>query len=126
MLRWFCFGVAILLVAGVVSTAHASQYNAGATALWNDSSGRAHVAIGYSAGATGQAAVNGAIAQCEKMGGQSCRVLGPYDSGCFYLTVGNRTGGTTWGSGATREEAMQKCQEGGYVCDPPIGGCVGP
>jgi hypothetical protein len=125
-MRWFWFGLAILLASSFVSTAHAAQYNAGATALWNDSSGRAHVAIGYSAGATGQAAVNGAIAQCQIKGGQNCRVLGPFDSGCFYLTVGNRAGGTTWGSGATQAAAMQKCQEGGYVCDPPIGGCVGP
>jgi hypothetical protein len=125
MIRWFGFGLAILLACGVVSAAQAYQYNAGATSLWHDSSGRAHVAIGYSGGSTGQAAVNGAVAQCEKAGGSSCKVLGPYDYGCFYLTVGNKSGGTTWGSGPSREIAMQKCQEGGYDCDPPIGGCVG-
>ncbi|HEY1735903.1 MAG TPA: DUF4189 domain-containing protein [Methylovirgula sp.] len=101
-------------------------YGAIATATWNDSSGAAYVASGigwnYS---TPDLAANGAVSQCQGYGGQGCTVVGTFaNGGCGYVTTGTNANGVKWGVGATPQEALSQCQDGGYTCNPPAGGCT--
>jgi tetratricopeptide (TPR) repeat protein len=96
---------------------------AGAASIWKVR-GKTKVAAGYGTGPTSDEAARDATARCQRAGGTNCKVLGPYNSGCFYVTVGSNRRGVSWGSGATQERASEGCSRGGYTCKTPSGGCV--
>jgi hypothetical protein len=102
-------------------------YGAIATALWNDSSGAAYVAsgIGWNYDSANDAS-NAAIAQCQGYGGGSyCKVVGTFSNGgCGYVTTGTNASGVRWGIGGTAQDALDQCQQGGFTCKTPVGGCT--
>jgi hypothetical protein len=100
-------------------------WNAIATATWNAPDGTAMVAGGYSgAQPSGQAAVASATQQCQGAGGQGCQPHGPWNSGCVYVILGQNATGVAWWSNDTPQAVTQACQQAGYQCNAPIGGCV--
>lgn len=92
-----------------------------------DGNGR-HVGVGFSGQRNSrQDAENGALAACRKFGrGVRCREAHAVNVGCLYIVPGARSGGVTWGRGATRDAALSECRRGGYNCrsDRILGGCV--
>jgi len=102
-------------------------YGAIAAALWNDSSGAAYVATGVAYNyPSGPDASNAAIAQCQGYGGGSyCTTVGTFSNGgCGYVTTGTNSTGVRWGIGPTPQDATNQCQQGGFTCKEPVGGCT--
>jgi hypothetical protein len=66
-----------------------------------------------------------AIEKCQEQG-VNCSVVGTFDTGCGYITVGhNDRGGVGWGSGPTAQRAYDNCQNQGLECKTQtIGGCI--
>ncbi|WP_350356501.1 DUF4189 domain-containing protein [Methylocystis iwaonis] len=95
-----------------------------ATARWNDINGRARSAVGFAEGQSASAASAEAIRQCQERGGRGCATLGTYDNGCFFVTIGVRSGSVSIGTGSTRQRSIENCENEGYICQKPIGGCV--
>jgi hypothetical protein len=122
--RLFC-GLVATLVVIAPATSFAEDWNAVAAATWNAPDGSANVAAGYSgAQPSGQAATNAAMQQCQTQGGQGCKAYGPWNSGCVYITVGQNATGVAWWANDTAQAVSQACQQAGYTCPPPVGGCV--
>jgi hypothetical protein len=92
-----------------------------------DSKGR-NVGVGYSGHTTSRsAAEDEALRACNGYGkGVRCREAFAVSNGCLYIVPGSRSGGVTWGRGATTEFALDQCRRGGYTCDRKrvVGGCV--
>lgn len=102
-----------------------TQWLATAQSMWRDRKGLAHVAVGFSGTAeTADAASAAAIQACKKAGGRGCKVIGPFSTGCLYITTGQSKKGVAYGSGATPEAAATSCRKQGYKCQKPIGGCL--
>ena len=90
-----------------------------------DAGGTGHVGVGWAMDSDGTAAQKTALAQCQKQGVHSCKIVDIYNEGCGYITTGNNgIGGYGWGTGATAERAVQVCASQGLACQKPIGGCV--
>jgi Domain of unknown function (DUF4189) len=87
-----------------------------------------NVGVGYSGHRNSeQDAETTALAACRKQGrGVRCKEAHAVNVGCIYIVPGSRTGGVTWGRGATRDAALNECRRGGYTCNSNrvIGGCV--
>jgi hypothetical protein len=84
-----------------------------------------HVAIGYSGvRQTADDARASALDACRSAGGQDCKPIGAWNSGCLYITTGTSSNRAGWGSGASIDAALKKCRAYGFSCKKPIGGCV--
>jgi uncharacterized protein DUF4189 len=104
--------------------APSTRWNSVASAIWHVR-GRVRVAIGYSgARASDDDAKSNALEACRNAGGQGCKALGAWNSGCVYITTGHTGTRAGWASGATSEAALTKCRGNGFTCKTPIGGCV--
>lgn len=93
-----------------------------------DGSGK-NVGVAYSGGAHGSkiAAEDAAISACNRYGrGVLCREAFAVSTGCLFIAPGGRSGGVTWGRGATRALALEECRRGGYTCNTGrvVGGCI--
>lgn len=92
-----------------------------------DGNGR-NVAVGYSGHQNSKIdAEDAALRACNGYGrGVRCRSPVARSTGCLYIAPGSRNGGVTWGSGATRDVALNECRRGGYNCpsNKLVGGCV--
>jgi hypothetical protein len=130
MSRWrlLCGFLGMLLV--LIPTATPAQqatnlWMAVAAATWNDASGTAHVAIGFSGSqTTQQAALNEAAAMCQADGGQGCQTYGPWNAGCAFIIAGANSTGVAWWSDNNAQNLINQCSSAGYTCNPPIGGCL--
>jgi hypothetical protein len=96
-----------------------------AAAMWNDTSGTARVAVGYSGGQpTATTAANAAVQECQSSGGQGCHTVGDAVRGCAYITWGNSAGAVAWGAGGTAQDAISEVKANGATSwITPIGGC---
>jgi hypothetical protein len=100
------------------------RWNSAAAAIWRHR-GRVNVAIGYSGvRQTAEDARASAMDACRSAGGQGCKPIGAWNSGCLYITNGHSANRAGWGSGGSIDEALKKCRAYGFACKPPIGGCV--
>lgn len=102
------------------------SYGAAAASLYRDSRGVAHVATGISWDfRTLAEASAAAIKQCKGQGGTNCRVVDTFSNGgCGYIATGASRTAAAWATGATPQEALNKCRQGGYNCKQPVGGCT--
>jgi hypothetical protein len=101
-----------------------TMWNSVAGSTWNVK-GRAMTAIGYSGlHPTPEAAKAEAERKCREAGGRDCKAKGPWNYGCVFITVGHNRTQAGWASADTAEAAMKRCQDMGFTCKPPIGGCV--
>jgi hypothetical protein len=102
----------------------ADRWNSAAAAIWRHR-GQVHVAIGYSGvRQTAEDARASALDACRSAGGQDCKPIGAWNSGCLYITTGRSSNRAGWGSGGSVDAAMKKCRSYGFTCKQPIGGCV--
>jgi hypothetical protein len=102
----------------------AERWNSAASAIWHHR-GQVHVAIGYSGvRQTADDARASALDACRSAGGEGCKAIGAWNSGCLYITTGRSSNRAGWGSGGSIEAALKKCRAYGFSCKPPIGGCV--
>jgi hypothetical protein len=100
------------------------RWNSAAAAIWRHR-GQVHVAIGYSGvRQTADDARASALDACRSAGGQDCKAIGAWNSGCLYITTGTSSNRAGWGSGGSIEAALKKCRAYGFSCKKPIGGCV--
>lgn len=99
------------------------RWAAVAAGLWRDGNGTAHAATGFAVRSTESDANSAAVESCQNIG-QNCSAIRSWSSGCGYITTGNTQGRVRWGSGATAQSAIDQCQDGGYSCKQPIGGCI--
>jgi hypothetical protein len=102
----------------------ADRWNSAAAAIWRHR-GQVRVAIGYSGVRQSAAdARASALDACRSAGGDGCKPIGAWNSGCLYITTGTSSSRAGWGSGGTIEAALKKCRSYGFSCKKPIGGCV--
>jgi len=100
------------------------RWNSAAAAIWHVR-GQVKVAIGYSGiRSSADDAKASAIGACKSAGGQGCKAIGAWSTGCLYITTGHTTKRAGWASGATADVATQKCRADGFTCKQPIGGCL--
>jgi hypothetical protein len=100
------------------------RWNAVAASIWKVR-GRVFVAVGYSGlRRTADEAEASAIDRCRGAGGRNCKVQGPFDFGCVYITTGSTARRAGWTSGPSSENAYNRCRASGFSCKTPIGGCV--
>jgi hypothetical protein len=100
------------------------HWNSAAAAIWHVR-GQVKVAIGYSGTrSSADDAKAGAVEACKSAGGQGCKAIGAWNTGCLYITTGHTTKRAGWASGATADAATQKCRGDGFTCKQPIGGCL--
>ena len=73
---------------------------------------------------TAGAAVSDAIAQCSSNGRPGCYTpIKPFH-GCAYVSISvNGSDHSAWGTSATQQGAISRCQSNGVNCTFPIGGC---
>jgi hypothetical protein len=64
------------------------------------------------------------VQACQAQGGEGCKAIGAWNSGCLYITTGTNASRAGWGSGGDVDTALKKCRAYGFTCKPPIGGCV--
>lgn len=92
-----------------------------------DGRGR-RVSVGYSGYQRSRhQAEDAAISACRRDRSVNCRNPFAVSTGCLYIVPGNRrSGGVSWGRGATQDIAVAECRRGGYNCprNKIIGGCV--
>lgn len=72
-------------------------------------------------------AEDAALRACNRYGNDiRCRNPLAVSTGCLYIVPGSGSRGVTWGTGGTREGALQECRRGGYSCSTTkiIGGCL--
>ena len=101
-----------------------ARWNSVASAIWKVR-GQVHVAIGYSGiRESPDDARERATDACRSAGGQGCKTVGAWNSGCVYITTGRTTNRAGWSSGPTLADALSKCRGSGFTCKPPIGGCI--
>lgn len=88
--------------------------------------GNARVSVGYSGTmATPLEAEQAAKQRCESSAdGNECDVGTAQNSGCLYITTGRTRRGVIETSGASIQEAYDRCVGAGYQCQQPIGGCL--
>src|ERR1700722_374932 len=99
-------------------------WNSAAAAIWHHR-GQVPVAIVYSGvRQTADDARASALDACRSAGGEGCKAIGAWNSGCLYITTGRSSNRAGWGSGGSIEAARQKWRAYGFSCKPPIGGCL--
>jgi len=102
----------------------AEHWNSAAAAIWTRR-GTSHVAVGYSGvRQSAEDARESALDACRNAGGQGCKTIGAWNTGCLYITTGRNSSRVGWGSGGSVEASLKKCRSYGFTCKPPIGGCV--
>jgi hypothetical protein len=127
-LRLLCGLLGTLLVLAPTATFAQQATNlwiAVSASTWNDASGAAHVAIGFSGSqTTQQAALNEAAAMCQANGGQGCQTYGPWNAGCAFIIAGTNATGVAWWADNNAQNLINQCRSAGYSCNAPIGGCL--
>jgi hypothetical protein len=125
LLPGFLGALLVLAPTATFSQQATNLWMAVAAATWNDPSGTAHVAIGYSGSqTTEQAATNEALTMCQADGGQGCQAYGPWNSGCAFIVAGSNTTGVSWWADNSEQNLINQCRSAGYTCNYPIGGCL--
>jgi hypothetical protein len=136
LIRIIQIGLAIGSIAGAAiffatsyAKAQEAPYGAVATAMWQDSySGMWREAGVVRFGETLDAAKLSALTACQAVTfGHACQIVGDgfHHGGCGYVTTGKRWDGLiSMGVGSTPYEATASCENGGYVCNVPDGGCT--
>ena len=84
------------------------------------------VRVGFARRNTSGDAESAALQACHGGPGKvRCETAFSTANSCLYISPGKRSGGVTWGRGATKEVALSECRRGGYTCNPRdiIGGC---
>jgi hypothetical protein len=109
--------------------ASGAKWVAGAASVWDAREGRKviqYVSTVVDTGATADEAKNKVMTRCQQKSTGTCKLLGPVDSGCVYVSIGSKYRKNTWGAGPTPEVALGNCKKGGFTCKIPVGRCVAP
>lgn len=115
--------------AQTATQASGPKWVAGAASVWKGREGRKvmqYVSTVVDTGATADEAKNKVMTHCQQKSTGTCKLFGPVNSGCVYLSIGSKPRAHTWGAGPTPEVALENCQKGGFTCKIPVGKCVAP
>lgn len=95
-----------------------------AAADWIGADGHAHTAAAVGYGDSYDEAAKEALHACNAKG-RNCKVatVGSWNGKCLYASLGTSQNSAVWGTGETREAAIDSCYSLATDCGAPIGGC---